>query len=147
VHTDYMDPDIVQNLIDAGFSLGFHGHQHRPEYLDTRFRHGVDRSITLISAGTLCGGAAFGHRRAYNLIEIDTASRSGRLFLREMQNDNLHMPIWGARPLPPNRTSYTRFEFPSPPKPFVGTNKNTNMLTKAQDLFDSGQYTEAARIF
>lgn len=40
--SDYMDPDLIQNLIDRGFSLGFHGHQHRPQFLDTRFRHGTD---------------------------------------------------------------------------------------------------------
>src|SRR5207244_2460691 len=34
---DYMDPDLIQNLIDRGFSLGFHGHQHHPQFLDTRF--------------------------------------------------------------------------------------------------------------
>jgi hypothetical protein len=52
---DYMDPGILQNLIDSGFSLGFHGHQHRPQFLDTRFHYGADRRITVISAGTLCG--------------------------------------------------------------------------------------------
>ena len=70
---DYMDPDFIQNLIDRGFSLGLHGHQHRPQYLDTKFRHGIERKITVISAGTLCGGPRFGHGRAYNVIELDTA--------------------------------------------------------------------------
>ena len=32
-HSDYMDPDLLQNLIDRGFSLGFHGHQHRSQFL------------------------------------------------------------------------------------------------------------------
>ena len=45
---DFMDPDIVQNLIYRDFSLGLHGHQHKPEYLDYRFRHGSNRKITLI---------------------------------------------------------------------------------------------------
>lgn len=93
---DYLDPGIVQNLIDGGFTLGFHGHQHRPQFLDTRFRHGLDRRITVISAGTLCGDAALRFGRSYNVVEIDTQNRSGRLHLREMQNDDLRMPIWGA---------------------------------------------------
>ena len=59
---DYMDPDIVQNLIDGGFSLAFHGHQHKPQFLNTRFRHGSDRRITVIGAGTLCGNAALRFR-------------------------------------------------------------------------------------
>ena len=69
---DYMNPGILQNLIDSGFSLGFHGHQHRPQFLDTRFRYGGDRRITVISAGTLCGSAAFRFGRAYNIIDLDT---------------------------------------------------------------------------
>ena len=139
---DYMDSDIVQNLIDSGFSLGFHGHQHKPEFLDTRFRHGIDRRITVISAGTLCGGAAFRYGRAYNVVEIDTAKRTGRLHLREMQNDSLLMPIWGARSLSPNHTSF--FEFDPPPSPFVKFDQNTLLLTKAQTLYDNGQHHAAA---
>ena len=83
IQTDYMDPDVVQNFIDGGFSLGFHGHQHKPQYLDTRFQHGVDRQITVISAGTLCGTAAFRFGRAYNIVEIDVENLIGaRLFIR-----------------------------------------------------------------
>lgn len=147
IEVDYMDPDIVQNLIDSGFSLGFHGHQHRPQFLDTRFRHGPDRRITVISAGTLCGGAAFRFGRAYNVVEIDIQNRTGRLHLREMQNDKLHMPIWGGRSLPPNRTSYLDFTFDPPPTPFVRPDRNTILLTKAQGMYDDGEYRPAAEIF
>ena len=146
VEVDYMDPDIVQNLIDGGFSLGFHGHQHRPQFLDTRFRHGPDRRITVISAGTLCGGSALGFRRAYNVVEIDTEARKGCLHLREMQNNNLQMPIWGPRSLPPNRTSYLDFTFDSPPKTFVRPDRRTILLTKAQKMYDGGQLREAADV-
>ncbi len=141
--SDYMDPDVVQNLIDSGFSLGFHGHQHRPEFLDTKFRHGPDRRMTVISAGTLCGGAAFRHGRAYNIVEIDTAARTGRLHLREMQNNNLQMPIWGPRALPPNRASYQEFEF-DPPPPFVKPDRSTVLLNQAQTLYDGGEFRQAA---
>ncbi|HEB85728.1 MAG TPA: hypothetical protein ENI68_01740 [Gammaproteobacteria bacterium] len=126
-----MDPDIVQNLIDGGFSLGFHGHQHKPQFLDTRYRHGPDRHITVISAGTLCGGAAFQFCRAYNLIELDTGKRTGRLHLRGMQNDNLQMPIWGPRYLPQNSTSYLDFKFDPPPEPFVRLNSGETALIEA----------------
>lgn len=143
IDMDYMDPDIVQNLIDCGFSLGFHGHQHRPEFIDTRFRHGIERRITVISAGTLCGGAAFRFGRAYNLIEVDTAARKGRLHLREMQNDNLRMPIWGARSLPPNHTAFLEFTFDEPPKPFVKPDQLTVLLNKAERLYAAGSFREA----
>ena len=141
-----MDPDIVQNLIDGGFSLGFHGHQHKPQFLDTRFRHGPDRRITVISAGTLCGGAAFRHGRAYNVVEIDVQKRTGRLHLREMQNDNLRMPIWGARALPPNHASYLDFAFDPPPEPLVRPNRTTATLRQAQLLYERGNQREAANL-
>jgi 3',5'-cyclic AMP phosphodiesterase CpdA len=147
IQVDYMDPDTVQNLIDGGFSLGFHGHQHRPQFLDTRFRHGPDRRITVISAGTLCGGAAFRFGRAYNIVEIDIDTRKGRLHLREMQNDQLHMPIWGARSLPPNQTSYLDFAFDPPPEPFVKADRKTVMLTQAQGMYDKGDFHRAAELF
>ena len=147
VESDYMDPDIVQNLIDGGFSLGFHGHQHKPQFLDTRFRHGPDRHITVISAGTLCGGAAFRHGRAYNIVEIDVEKKEGRLHLREMQNPSLHMPIWGARSLPPYHASYLDFIFEAPPEPFVRPDHATIMLGKAQEAYDAGDYRVAADDF
>ncbi len=145
-HSDYMDPDLLQNLIDRGFSLGFHGHQHRPQFLDTRFRHGIDRKITVISAGTLCGGASFRHGRAYNVIELDTDNRTGRLHVREMQNDNLSLPIWGQRALPPNTSAYYDFQFDPPPEPALHLNVNTAALIEAQRLYELGNYRKAAHL-
>lgn len=143
---DYMDPDVVQNLIDCGFSIGFHGHQHKPQFLDTRFRHAPDRRITVISAGTLCGGAAFRFGRSYNVVEIDIQNRRGCLHLREMQNDNLRMPIWGSRSLLPNRPNYLEFSFDPPPEPFVKPDRNTVLLTRAQEFYDGGEYRHAAEV-
>lgn len=143
-HSDYMDSDFLQNMIDRGFSLGFHGHQHRHQFLDTRFQYGTDRKITVISAGTLCSGASFRHRRAYNIIELDTDNRTGRLHVREMKNDNLNLPIWGQRTLPPNNSAYFDFHFDPPPKPELHVNVNTAALIEAQRCYDLGNYRKAA---
>lgn len=146
LRSDYMDPDLVQNLIDREFSLAFHGHQHRPQFLETRFRHGVERGITIISAGTLCGSASFRHGRAYNLVELDTDSMTGRLHVREMQNDNLSMPIWGRRALPPNISPYYDFRYEPPPVPDSGTSANTAALVEAQRKYDGADYKGAVEI-
>ena len=143
---DYMDPSIAQNLIDGGFSLGFHGHQHKPQFLDTRFQFGSNRRITVISAGTLCGSAAFRFGRAYNLIELDTGLRIGRLHVREMQNENLQLPIWGPRPLPFCPIGAMNFSFDPPPEPMVGADRNTTALRNAQQLYHGGDYREAVQI-
>ena len=145
-HADYMDADVIQNLIDRGFSLGFHGHQHRPQFLETKFKHGVDRKMIVISAGTLCGGAAFRHGRAYNVIEFDTHNRLGRLHVREMQNANLSLPIWGPRALPPNSSPYYDFRYDPPPEPTIHSNENTMALIEAQRLYELGDYPNAVAV-
>jgi predicted MPP superfamily phosphohydrolase len=142
--SDYMDPETLQNLIDRGFSLGFHGHQHRPQFLNTRFRYGSDRRITVVSAGTLCGSASFRFGRAYNLIELDTAARSGRFHLREMLNPDLQLPIWGQRPLPPNVASFLPFEYDPPPTPLTHPDEITVKLILAQRLYEQRDYAKAA---
>jgi hypothetical protein len=142
-NADYLDPDVLQNLIDGGFSLGFHGHQHRPQFLDTRFKYGINREIKVISAGTLCGSASFRYGRAYNLIELDTEQASGRLHVREMQNDNLANPIWGKRVLQTGTVSYLEFKY-EPPEPSGPYNALTAELVRAQRLFETGKLREAA---
>lgn len=144
MQSDYMDADMLQHLIDGGFSLGFHGHQHRPQFLDTRFKYGSDRRITVISAGTLCGSASFRFGRAYNIIELDTDKRTGRLHLREMQNDKLDFPIWARRPLPPGSGDFLEFEYDPPPAPLARPDAATTTLLKAQALYDAGDYGAAA---
>ncbi len=146
LHVDYMDPDTIQNFIDGGFSLGFHGHQHKPQYLNTRFRYGSDRRITVVSAGTLCGSAAYGFRRAYNIVELDTKARSGCLHVRVMQNDNLQMPIWGPGSVGSGSGGSLDFQFDAPPQPFVSSNQNTSFLAQAAEHFDKEQYGQAAEL-
>ena len=140
--SDYMDLDLIQNLIDRGFSLGLHGHQHSSQFLDTRFRHGIERKITVISAGTLCGSPAFKHERAYNIIELNTDERVGRLHVREMKNDNLSLPIWGQRVLSYNTCPFYDFEYEPPPPTHMNT--ATTALVDAQELHNGGNYKEAS---
>ncbi len=96
--SDYVDSDILQSLIDGGFAIGLHGHQHRPQLLAHRFTADRKRSISVISAGTLCGGPTAlpsGRMRSYNLIHLDSNQRTGILHVRDMQNSNFSLPVWG----------------------------------------------------
>jgi len=141
--TDYMPAGILQNLIDCGFSLGFHGHQHRPQCLDTRFRYGANRRITVISAGTLCGSASYNHGRAYNIVEIDTAQKTGLLHVRESQNAPAEIPIWGRRAITTDKMTLD-FQFDGPPEPLNRTDSTTQNLITAQSLYFEKRYDEAA---
>jgi hypothetical protein len=146
LQADYMDPDLIQNLIERGFSIGLHGHQHRPQFLDTRFQYQGDRRMTVISAGTLCGGPSLRFGRAYNIIELDTASRIGLLHLREMQNDNLRLPIWGRRSLPPHTTGSIEFRYDAPPEQLVRVSAEAALLIAAQELYEKGNFQGAAEM-
>ncbi len=144
--TDYMDAGILQNLIDSGFSVGLHGHQHRPQCFDTRFNYGGDARISVISAGTLCGTASPRFGRAYNIIELDLECRKGRLHVREMLNDDPESPIWGCRSLPPDTSAYLDFTFHPPPDPVVAPSPTTTALLEAQRLYHAAAYPEAVTV-
>lgn len=97
--TDYVDADILQSLMDGGFALAMHGHQHRPQLLEHRFTADRKRGIVVLSTGTLCGGPRSlpsGRMRAYNLVVLDVESRHGIVHVRDMQNADFSLPVWGA---------------------------------------------------
>ena len=143
---DYMDAGILQNLIDSGFSIGLHGHQHRPQCLDTRFTYGGNARISVISAGTLCGRASPRFGRAYNIIELDIEACKGRLHVREILNDEPQPPIWGCRPLPPDASAHLEFAVDSPPPPVVAPTAATTALLEAQRLYDEDAYAAATEV-
>lgn len=96
---DYVDADVLQSLIDGGFVVGLHGHQHRPQFLEHRFTADRKMAISVISAGTLCGGPKTlpsGRMRSYNLIVLDAEQRTGTVHVREMKNSGFGLPVWGA---------------------------------------------------
>ena len=96
---DYMDSAVLQNLIDAGFTIGFHGHQHRDEVAEVTFHLGKLKKFTVLSAGTLCAGPRdlpSGYKRKYNIIELDLENLKATANVREMKNSIFEAPIWGA---------------------------------------------------
>jgi 3',5'-cyclic AMP phosphodiesterase CpdA len=98
LRTDYIDAEMLLHLIDAGVSLGFHGHQHRAQCIEERHQIAGDgRKIVAISAGTLCAGPSQlnpGDPRGYNVVEIDTDKWISRVHQRRMHNNDFTFPIW-----------------------------------------------------
>ena len=143
---DYMPPELLQSLIDQNFCIGFHGHQHKPQYMNKRFEYGGERKIVVLSAGTLCGGPAFRFSRSYNLVELDTVELRGKLHLREMQNDNLELPIWSMGVVKGNSAkTHLEFEFDAPTE----ANFNTTVLQdldRAQELIGEDKLDQAIEI-
>ncbi len=107
-----MDPATLQILIDRGYSIGFHGHQHRPEFIDESYRFGTGHKITVVSAASLCAGPDDippGHSRGYNLLELDVDKLKGKLHQRKMLNDSFASPIWGPGQFPWSMKSFVEF--------------------------------------
>ena len=85
--TDYMDIDLVRRMIDKGFRLGLHGHQHRADAEPHYIRLPIRETMVVVSAGSLCAGPSDlppGVNRQYNIIEIADDFQSARVHVREM---------------------------------------------------------------
>lgn len=116
--SDYVEAEFLQSLMDGGFVLGFHGHQHRPQFIEHRFTADKKKALAVISAGTLCGGPRTlpsGRMRAYNLACIDTTTGKCSLHVRDMKNSNFSLPVWGAANVPEFGGSSLSFELTIPP--------------------------------
>jgi len=100
---DYVDPEFLQILMDGMCGIGMHGHQHKPQLLEHRFSADQRQGISIISAGTLCGGPRSlpsGRLRSYNIIELDIEDRKGTVFVRSMTNSDFSNPVWAKRHIP-----------------------------------------------
>ncbi len=146
--SDYMDADILQVLIDDGFSLGFHGHQHKPQFIEERFQFGGTRKITVISASTLCAGPRelpTGQSRGYNLLEFDAATRKAKLHQRKMENENFGRPIWGPGQFPSSRHSFVEFDVQAPIERKHSV-EDANAIGSAEAFLRTGKPKEAIEL-
>lgn len=152
LQSDYMDSGILQVLIDNGFSMGLHGHQHKPIFIDEKFQLGKNRKITVISAGTLCGSPGSlpsGYPRSYNIIEIDCGNDtgySGLLHLRAMINEKFDYPIWGQHIIPPEQDISVTFEIQSPPVINNYKADVISLLSEADDALQTGEFKKVIEL-
>lgn len=85
--SDYMEMDSVKIMIDKGYRLGMHGHQHKsdisPYFLYTPEEH----KMAVVSAGSLRASPNYlptGFGWQYNIIEISNNYCQARVHVREM---------------------------------------------------------------
>lgn len=153
--SDYVEAEFLQSLMDGGFVLGFHGHQHRPQFIEHRFTADKEKAIAVISAGTLCGGPRTlpsGRMRAYNLICIDTGTGRCSLHVRDMKNSNFSSPVWGASSVPEFGGSSMSFELkispssrhPAPTDVRAIQNDDDEPVQEARAIADERLALEAA---
>ena len=84
---DYMDAGVVHRLIDFGFTVGIHGHQHYPDAAPFVLRLPNLTSMAVVGAGSLAAGdneLPMGERRQFNVIVIDRPNESITVHVRGM---------------------------------------------------------------
>ena len=121
---DYMDQRVIHKLIDFGFSVGLHGHQHYPGAAPFELRLPNLTSMAVIGAGSIAVGdheLPTGERRQFNIIVIDPKSNSITVHVRAMSSGGvftgshrddfggktfikLNLPSSPSRPKPPTTT-------------------------------------------
>lgn len=147
---DHLDSSFLQLFIDAGASLGFHGHQHFPECFDERYRLGQNpRKITIVSASTLCASPRSlvpGIPRSYNIVELDTDRWTGRVHQRQMVNFLMTLPVWGPGHFISTNNSFFDFNLCNPIE-----NRSSNLdaqlaLDRADKLLGCHKWSEALEI-
>jgi hypothetical protein len=147
---DYLDPQFVQILIDAGVSLGFHGHQHLPECFDERYRIGPSpRKMTIISASTLCAepkNLKPGVPRSYNIVEVDADTSNGCVHQRQMINTLFNLPIWGPGHFTSTNSSHFDFALCGPLSVRPTQLDSQLLLATVDDHIGRGKTREALEV-
>ena len=144
---DYMDSDFLQQLVTHGYSLGFHGHQHKPEMMDEKFAFGGQRKVNALSASTLAGGEMAlspGGTRGYNRVILDMENWLVELHVRQMVNPDFLAPIWGKGFLP-SGNSFEQFPLQKP-RSIDPTTITTQDLPECMMLIEEKQYHDAIQI-
>ena len=84
---DYMDQRIVHRMIDYGFTVGLHGHQHYPGAAPFELRLPNLTSMVVVGAGSLAvgdGELPMGEKRQFNIVDIEPESESVTVHVRAM---------------------------------------------------------------
>jgi predicted MPP superfamily phosphohydrolase len=139
---DYVDDGFLQSLIDSGFVLGLHGHQHSPQVVEHRFTADRKRGMTVISSGTLCGGPhslPSGRMRSYNLLYLSIDSGEGKVHVREMKNSDFRLPVWGKAYIIDFSGDSLEFNY-EPPK---CKQSESEAIEEAAVLLRKGHFNEA----
>ncbi len=91
---DYMDQRVIHQLIDFGFSLGLHGHQHYPGAAPYELRLPNRTSMAVVGAGSLAVGDSelpMGERRQFNVVVLDPHEEKVTVNVRAMSREGVFM--------------------------------------------------------
>ena len=78
--------EVLPLLIDRGYVVGLHGHQHKSSIVSFAYHLDPKRVMPIISCGSLCADPHAippGYRRQYNTIEVDEKKCTVKIHVRE----------------------------------------------------------------
>jgi len=130
--SDYMDSSIMPLLIDAGFGLALHGHQHRPMVTPFATYTSDKRTMIVVSGGTICGGhkeLPVGQSRSFNILQINKSFHDALLHTREMVSPGVYGP---ARQIAWGGLSFTKIDWSAEPMPTQQPSSNNKGYNLSQ---------------
>lgn len=142
---DYMDQRVTHRLIDFGFTVGLHGHQHYPDAAPYELRLPHLTSMVVASAGSLAVGddqLPAGERRQFNIVVIDPDEATFTVHVRAMSPGG----VFSGMPRADfgGNTFMTLSLPPSPERPRAPT--AAQLLDDAMTAAWSGQFEKALEL-
>ncbi len=145
---NFMNSSKLKNFIDAGVSLGLHGHQHKNELIYEYSNAFEQKKIVVFSAGTLCGGRMelpTGTTRQYNIIEIKRTKAEKvevTLHVREKtEGSSFQNPVWQPGRIPDTLESCITVNIDKPKSPPVAVS-----LVQVERLIREEDFDEAKMV-
>lgn len=149
--TDYMDINLVRNMIGRGFRLGLYGHQHRSQAEPHHIFLPDTNTMAVVCAGSLCADPQeipTGLYRQYNIIELADDLQSARIHVRQMETAQLfsqaHLSSVGGR-------SYVDLQWEKPQE--IATRlmtathkKHTQVILEAERLVKNKKFPNAVTL-
>jgi hypothetical protein len=94
---DFMDERTMQFLIDKGFIIGLHGHQHKSDIFSVRFSADYSQKMLVFGCGTISAPKEelpLGETRQYNIIEVSHDYSRLRFHLRKGVDQPPGLHVW-----------------------------------------------------
>lgn len=145
--SDFMDPRTLQFLMDKGFHLGLHGHNHGSDILEVRFSIDDNMKMNVFGCGSL--GAPrdtipLGESRQYGLLELNKIDMTMRFHLRKALDQPPDLPIWMAGSIRQNRDkSYIDSELSITIRKRAIMMDDLKNLAEIERLISEKEYTRA----
>lgn len=95
MRSDYLDSTDLNAIVNCGYRVGLHGHQHQPDVLPHSIHTSIKNEMAIVSVGSL--GAAkedlpHGCNQQFNLIRVNEDFLSARIWVREMISRGIFGP-------------------------------------------------------